>query len=170
MQYVDYDRHLLSNFMTHDGPASDMVKGFGEAIETAYNLKGELVGPRNPDGPTTVGAHYSNTDAEGNYVAGAPIENGADWLMQSLCSAHLEEKHQWGAGIGLEDDTFITNEEWMSYETDVEAFVGLSAHAIDLATKTDYAVGCMTNGGFEKIVEVNSLHKDYVIFSPSGEY
>jgi len=105
--------------MVHEGPASDMVKGFGEAIETAYNLKGELVGPRNPDGATTVGAQYSNTDAEGNYVATAPISNGADWFMQSLCSTHLELKHQWGEGIGLEDDTFITNEEWMSYMDDV---------------------------------------------------
>ena len=156
--------------MTHDGPASDMVKGFGEAIEHSYNLKGELVGPRNPDGPTTVGSHYSNTDAAGNYVAAAPISNGADWFMQSLCSAHLEEKHQWGEGIGLEDDVFITNEEWMSYLPDVEAFVGLSAHAIDLSTKTDYALGCFTNGGFEKIVEMNSLHSDYVMFSPSGKY
>ena len=146
-----------------------MVKGFGEVIETAYNLKGELIGPRNPDGPTTYGAHYSNTDDEGNYVAAAEIRNGADWFIQSLCSAHLEEKHQWGEGIGLEDDTFITNEEWMSYASDAESFVGLSAHAIDLATKTDYALGCFTNGGFEKIVELNSLHEDYVIFSPSGK-
>lgn len=90
--------------------------------------------------------------------------------MQSLCSAHLEEKHQWGEGIGLEDDIFITNEEWNTYETDVESLVGLSSHAIDLATKTDYAIGAMTNGGFEKIVEINPLHEDYVIFSVSGKY
>lgn len=154
--------------MNHEGPASEMVTGMGEAIEHAYNLKGELVGPRNPDGPTTVGAHFSNTDADGNYVAAAPISNGADWFMQSLCSAHLEEKHQWGAGIGFEDDIFLTNEEWMTYEADVEAFVGLSAHAIDLSTKTDYALGSVTNGGFEKIVEVNPLHKDYVIIAISG--
>ena len=70
LQYVDYDRKRLSKFMNHDGPASAMVKGMGEAIEIAYNLKGELVGPRNPDGPTTSGAHFSNTDAAGNYVVG----------------------------------------------------------------------------------------------------
>jgi len=92
----------------------------------------------------------------------------ADWLMQSLCSAHLEVKHQWGEGIGLEDDTFITNEEWNSYAAGVD-FVGLSSHAIDLATGSDWAIGAMTNGGFEKVVEINSLHKDYVVLSPSGK-
>ena len=110
VQYVDYHRNRLSKFMNHDGAAFNMVKGFREVIHTAYNLKGELVGPRNPDGPTTVGAHFSNTDAAGNWVASARITNGADWFLQSLCSAHLKEKHQWGEGIGLEDNTFITNE------------------------------------------------------------
>ena len=81
-----------------------------------------------------------------------PMET--DWFYQSLCSAHLEEKHQWGAGIGVEDDLFITNEEWANFELDKE-FVGLSAHVLDLATKTLYATGSLTNGGFEKNVEVN---------------
>jgi len=39
-----------------------------------------------------------------------------------------------------------------------------------LATGTEYAVGALTLGGFEKTVEVNPLHTDYVIFSPSGVY
>ena len=30
------------------------------------------------------------------------ISAQADWVMMSLCSAHLEEKHQWGAGVGVE--------------------------------------------------------------------
>ena len=113
VQYTDFDREGLAEFMTHAGPASDIIKGFGQVSKTYYNLKGELVGKRDPDGPTVYGAHYSNTDAAGNWaVAGVPSE--ADWLMQSLCSSHLEEAHQWGPGIGLEDDTYITNEEWMT--------------------------------------------------------
>lgn len=159
---------MLSKFMDHDGSASAMVKGAGELIEHAYNLKGEPIGPRNPNGPTTVGAHYSNTDADGNYVVALPISNGADWLMQSLCSSHLELKHQWAPGVGVEDNMFLTNEEWNSYVSGVEDLVGISAHAIDIATKTAYAIGSFTNGGFEKIVEINSLHKDYVVYSLSG--
>jgi len=128
-KYVDYDRLRLADFMNNDKSAEDMVKGMGEVITSSYNLKGEPVGPRNLTGATTYGAHFSNTDADGNYVAAAQTTE-ADWFMQSLCSAHLDEKYQWGEGIGLADDMFITNEEWMSYEADVQAFVGLSAHAI----------------------------------------
>lgn len=78
----------------------------------------------------------------------------SDWFFQSLCSAHLEEKHQWGEGMGVEDDLFITNEEWSNFELDKE-FVGLSAHILDLDTKSLYATGSLTNGGFEKIAEIN---------------
>jgi len=129
VQYVDYDRDALGEFMEHGGPASDMVVGMGNLIKHFYNLKGELVGPRNPNGPTTYGAHYSNTDTDGNYVVDG-LPSRADWLLQSLCSAHMEVKEGWGPGIGFADDIFLTNEEWMTYEDDVEAFVGLSVHAI----------------------------------------
>lgn len=124
VQYVDYDRDLMGDFMNHDGPASDMVVGVGNMIEKAYNLKGEPIGPRVAGGQTTVGAHYGNCDAAGNYVVSdEPLET--DWFFQSFCSAHLEEKHQWGEGIGLEDDIFMTLEEWITYKPGAE-FVGLS--------------------------------------------
>jgi hypothetical protein len=124
IQYVDYDRAALSVFMESDEPASSMVVGAGEMIEKAVNLKGEPVGPRNGKNETTYGAHYGNTDANGTYtVLKEPAE--ADWNLQSLCSAHLEQKHQWGEGIGLEDDLFMTNEEWNNYVPD-KPFVGIS--------------------------------------------
>eukprot|EP00934_Nitzschia_sp_Nitz4_P001248 Nitzschia sp. Nitz4//scaffold17_size182527//93321//96006//NITZ4_001857-RA/size182527-snap-gene-0.297-mRNA-1//-1//CDS//3329539349//1248//frame0 len=163
---IDFDRAGLADFLTHDGPASEILMGFGEASTTYYNLAGDLVGARNADGATTTGAHYSNTDASGNYVVAAtPSE--ADWLMQSLCSAHLEEAHQWGSGMGFEDDIYITNEEWMTYADDSE-FVGISMHAMDLANGVDYAVGAVTNSGFEKIIELNPQSTDYVVLAVSG--
>jgi hypothetical protein len=167
VQYADVDREGLAKFMEHDKPASGFVKGFGEVIKHSYNLKNEPVGPRSPDGPTTVGAHYSNTDAEGNYVVvRKPSE--ADWVMQSLCSAHLELYHNWGDGIGLEDTMFLTNEEWMIYAEDT-MFVGISAHAIDLENSVDYAVGAFTQSGFEKAVDINPTHKDFVFIAISGK-
>lgn len=115
VQYTDFDRDGLADFMNNDYPASEIIKGFGQVAHTYYNLAGELVGQRDSDGPTVHGAHFSNTDAAGNYaVIAEPSE--ADWIMQSLCSSHLEEKHQWGKGIGLEDDMYITNEEWITCE------------------------------------------------------
>eukprot|EP00977_Amphora_coffeiformis_P030186 scaffold45304_cov191-Amphora_coffeaeformis.AAC.1 len=166
IHYVDYDREALSGFMHGDYPASDFVTGFGEMIEYAYNLKGEPIGPRNGSEPTLVGAHFGNTDAEGNYVSdGVPSE--ADWNMMSLCSAHLIQKYQWGDGIGTEDDMFMTNEEWNYWKADT-LFVGLGAQVLDLQHKTLYAVGAMSQGGFEKIPEINSQHPDYVMFALSG--
>lgn len=41
-------------------------------------------------------------------------------------------------------------------------------HAIDLAGKINYAVGAVTNSGFEKIAELNPQHTDYVILGVSG--
>ena len=112
------------------------------------------------------GVHYGNADADGKYVAFAEPKS-ADWFIQSLCSAHLETKHQWGEGIGVEDNMFITNEEWMNYAIE-ENFVGIGVHVLDMATKTLYAVGSFTQGGFEKNAEINSQHPDYVVFVVSG--
>lgn len=166
VQYIDYDRELMGKFMDHEGPASDMVVGVGQMIEEAYNLKGEPIGPRASSGPTATGAHYGNCDADGNYVVSeTPTET--DWFYQSFCSAHLEQKHQWGEGIGLEDDIFMTLEEWIDYKPGSN-FVGLSGQALDIKNKAIHAVGAFTQGGFEKIVEINSQHPDYVMFSVSG--
>lgn len=41
-------------------------------------------------------------------------------------------------------------------------------HAMDLANQVDYAVGSVTVSGFEKIVEINPQHTDYVILAVSG--
>ncbi|EJK67681.1 hypothetical protein THAOC_11255 [Thalassiosira oceanica] len=166
VQYTDFDRLGLSNFMHHDGPASDIVKGFGQVATTYYNLAGDRVGPRNGEDATPSGAHYSNTDADGNWAL-VKFPKKADWNMQSLCSSHLEEKHQWGPGIGLEDDMYITNEEWITYAPG-SSFVGISMHAMDLANAVDYAVGSVTVSGWEKIVELNPAHTDYVVLSLSG--
>jgi hypothetical protein len=63
------------------------------------------------------------TTAEGNYVViDPPME--ADWFYQSFCSAHLEQKYQWGDGIGLVDDIYFTNEEWIDY-VEGSKFVGI---------------------------------------------
>ena len=119
--YVDYDRTLLADFMTHGDSAYSMVKGSGNLIQSAYNLKGNLVGTRNTDADcvSNDGAHFSNTDPSGcalweDIMADPAPQHGVDWLMQSLCSAHLEEAEQWGSGIGVQDDLFITNEEWIT--------------------------------------------------------
>lgn len=47
-------------------------------------------------------------------------------------------------------------------------YVGISMHTMDLANGVDYAVGSVTVSGFEKIVELNPQHTDYVVLALSG--
>jgi hypothetical protein len=127
VQYIDFARDGMAEYMDSSNPSSSFVMDFGIMIEHAYNVKGEPIGPRNEDDDeyslTTYGAHYGNTDADGKYtVKNLPRE--ADWFFQSFCSAHLEEHHQWGKGLGFEDDIFMTNEEWNVYFPG-EMFVGI---------------------------------------------
>jgi hypothetical protein len=109
----------------------------------------------------------SNTNAAGEWAVVSLPRIEYDWFYQSLCSAHLEEAHQWGAGIGFEDDLFVTNEEWHSYQ-DEKTFVGNTYHALDLKTSTMYAMGATSFGGFEKSAEINPQHKNYVMLAMSG--
>ena len=128
IQYVDFVREDLANFMSSNEPASSMVKGMGEMIEYVVNLEGNFVGPRRGSSKTP-DPHYSNTDDEGKYVyKDLPAE--ADWAFQRFCSAHLEQKHQWGDGIGFEDNIFLTNEEYTDNVDEDEDFVGLSVRCI----------------------------------------
>jgi hypothetical protein len=178
VQYVDYDRAAMAGFMANEDSAESMVTGVGEMIHAAYNLKGEKIGGReqNSSLPTAFGAHFGSTSTAGMWVTGSDKTKGiglhlpteADWTMSSLCSAHLEEKHQWGPGEGVEDRLFLTVEEWTTLADDPKDYVGLSAHTVDVATKTMYATGVFSMGGFEKIIEIKSGHKDYVAYAVSG--
>lgn len=168
INYVDYDREMFSKFMTYSGPASDMVVGMGQHIKRAYNLRNELLSHRVRDGATPVGAHLSNTNAEGEWAVARLPRIEYDWFYQSLCSAHMEEAHQWGPGIGFEDDVYLTNEEWHSYNDEM-TFVGNTYHALDVTTDTMYAIGAMSMGGFEKSAEINAQHPEYVMIAMSGK-
>jgi len=172
VMYVDYDRASLADFMTNGDSAASMVKDAGEAVSKAYNLKGNLIEKRcTEDNCCTANPHYSDTDPNGcgawADIHGRDPPKRADWVMMSLCSAHLEERHQWGGNKGVEDSLFITNEEWSKFK-DGSDYTGIPAHVIDLSTFEMYATGVFTLGGFEKIVEMNCGHPDFVCFAPSG--
>ncbi|OUS46762.1 hypothetical protein BE221DRAFT_58689, partial [Ostreococcus tauri] len=76
-----------------------------------------------------------------------------------------------GVTYGVENDMWVTVEEWTDLDaakTATHGFAGLTAHVIDIASKKLYATGAFGQGGFEKIVEFNCGHEDFVCFSPSG--
>jgi len=85
-------------------------------------------------------ARPNSITAEGNYVVlNPPME--ADWFYQSFCSAHLEQKHQFGEGIGMEDDIFFTNEEWNDY-VDGSKFVGIGVSDFSSVGHLLFIHGC----------------------------
>lgn len=187
---VDYDNtdpSKLSFDFADDADASNglinaapTVKGAGTVFDEVYNLKGEKVVPRNGNEQVASGAHMGDTSKDGHYVTAdrgntAATEENA-WTFHSFCSAHLEQARQWpaataGTSYGVEDDMWVTNEEWTDLDAEAvleHGFSGLGAHIIDLASKKMYATGAFGLGGFEKIVEFNCGHEDFVCFSPSG--
>ena len=52
VQYNDFDCEGLAEFLMHDGPVSDIIKGFGQVSKTYYKIAGELVGKRDLSSPT----------------------------------------------------------------------------------------------------------------------
>ena len=50
VMYVDYDRAMLADFMSNTNAAAPMVKDAGNAIQSAINLAGNVIGPRNRTG------------------------------------------------------------------------------------------------------------------------
>lgn len=175
--YVDYDIAQMKEFMTHSGPAAPMIRGAGSLIETVVNLKGDQVQARNTANANTAHSkpHYSQTSASGVHVqtdaTKAESLASGTWNFMSFCSSHLEEKHQWGANIGFEDDIYLVPEEWTAVDDSrvtTYGYVGLPVHAIDVQTKTSYAVGAFGQGGYEKVVEVNCGNSRFACVSLSG--
>jgi len=176
--YVDYDIAMMKEFMSHSNSAAPMVRGAGSLIETVYNLAGNKVGARNAAANidvANVNPHYSQTSASGIIVTSDATDVNSQgqnaWTFMSFCSAHLEEKHQWGTGIGFESDIYLVPEEWTELDaarSEAHGFAGLPLNVIDVATKTLYAAGALGLGGYEKAVEVNCGNANYVCVSPSG--
>lgn len=70
LHFVDYDRKMMSEFLTNDLPASDMVKDSGMVFDTIYNYWGEEVVPggkwgsqiRGPNGTKVTNKVWSRYD------------------------------------------------------------------------------------------------------------
>ena len=180
--YTTSSPELISNGFAdslNDNPgmvsAAPSVLGAGSVFDEVYNLKGVKVVARNGSYSVPSGAHYGDTSAAGDYVSLDATKAAAvsmnSWTLHSLCSSHLEEAHQWGNGLGVVDDMWVTNEEWTDLNSTLVAkygYSGLSAHVVELATRKMYAVGVFGLGGFEKVVEFNCGHADFTCFSISG--
>jgi hypothetical protein len=173
---IDYDRNKFANFMNGKGPASSMVKGSGKLFNKVYNIFGEEVTSPSYD-PTNLSGKWGNqTRPDGTLI---PFLDKfrlskADYFFQSFCGAWYEQANKYGKGIGFADDVWLTAEEWdigrmfPAGGADSAATMGLASIVVDIKNETAYTVPALGQTGYEKIMPINSGHKDYVVIVTSG--
>ena len=173
---IDYDRNKFANFMNGKGSASSMVKGSGKLFNKVYNVFGEEVTSPSYD-PTNLSGKWGNqTRPDGTLI---PFLDKfrlseADYFFQSFCGAWYEQANKYGNSIGFADDIWLTAEEWdigrmfPAGGADSAATMGLASIVVDIKNETAYTVPALGQTGYEKIMPINSGHKDYVVIVTSG--
>ena len=173
---IDYDRAAFADFMNGTAPASDMVKGSGKLFNRVFNAFGEEVLAPNYD-PTDLAAKWGNrTRPDGTLVQYKEDFrlSEADYFFQSFCGSWYEQANKYGDGIGFADDVWLTAEEWEigrmfpAGKGDTAASMGLASVVVDIANETAYTVPALGQTGYEKLMPINSGHKDYVVVVASG--
>ena len=189
---IDYDRAAFADFLNNDSAASEMVQGSGQLFSTVYNVFGEEVTGKNFDA-SDLGAKWGNqTLADGTVVDFNEDQqlSFADWFFHSFCGAYYEEADKYGEDIGFEDNVWLMAEEWNIGELYEEAALaagmteeearlspgadfftetmGLASMVVDVENETAYTVPALGQGGYEKILPINSGHEDYVVLVTAG--
>ncbi|NVK29987.1 MAG: calcium-binding protein [Gammaproteobacteria bacterium] len=173
---IDYDREGFASFMQNDQPAASMVKGSGKLFNRVFNVFGKEVTAPNFD-PADLAAKWGNqTRADGTlmqFKSDFKLSE-ADYFFQSFCGAWYEQANKYGDGIGFADDVWLTAEEWeignmfAAGSADTAATMGLASVVVDIANQTAYTAPALGQTGYEKIMPLNSGHKDYVLIVTSG--
>jgi hypothetical protein len=173
---IDYDRAAFAEFMGNDAAAATMVKGSGKLFDIVYNAFGEVVAKPSYDPSDLAGKWGNQTRPDGTLIQFSPDFrlSTADYFFQSFCGAWYEQANKYGAGIGFADDIWLAAEEWAigrmfpAGGADADATMGLAALAVDIANGTAYTVPALGQTGYEKMMPINSGHKDYVVIVTSG--
>ena len=173
---IDYDRSAFADFMNNDAPASDMVKASGKLFNRVFNVFGEEVTAPNHN-PADLNAKWGNqTRPDGTMIQFNEDYrlSAADYFFQSFCGSWYEQANKYGDGIGFADDVWLTAEEWeigrmfAADKYDSRATMGLASVVVDIANETAYTVPALGQTGYEKLMPINSGHKDYVVVVASG--
>lgn len=173
---IDFDRAAFAQFMSNDASAAAMVKGSGKLFDTVYNAFGEVVAKPSFDPSDLAGKWGNQTRPDGTLI---PFSSdfrlsAADYFFQSFCGAWYEQANKYGEGMGFADDIWLAAEEWAigrmfpAGAADANATMGLAAVAVDIANSTAYTVPALGQTGYEKMMPINSGHKDYVVIVTSG--
>ena len=173
---IDFDRAAFADFMKTDAAAATMVKGSGKLFHTVYNAFGEKVTAPSYD-PTDLAGKWGNqTRPDGTLIPFAEKSrlSEADYFFQSFCGAWYEEANKYGQGMGFADDVWLAAEEWEigrmfpAGSADSAATMGLASVVVDIANGVAYTAPALGQTGYEKMMPINSGHKDYVVVVTSG--
>lgn len=173
---IDFDRALFADFMNNDKAAASMVEGSGKLFDTVYNGFGELVTSPSFDPNNLSGKWGNQTRPDGTLVQFNPDFrlSEADYFFQSFCGAWYEQANKYGNGIGFADDVWLAAEEWdigrmfPAGSADSAATLGLASVVVDIASGVAYTAPALGQTGYEKMMPINSGHKDYVVVVTSG--
>ena len=173
---IDYDRSKFANFMNNSDPAQNMVKGSGKLFNKIYNGFGKLVSAPSFDPSYLSGKWGNQTRPDGTLVQFKPDFklSEADYFFQSFCGAWYEQANKYGEGMGFADDVWLTAEEWEigrmfpAGSSDSAATLGLASVVVDIASEVAYTVPALGQTGYEKLMPINSNHKDYVVIVAAG--
>lgn len=173
---IDYDRAKFAEFMKSDMPASDMVKGSSKLFDTVYNVFGEKVEKPAFDPSDLAGKWGNQTRSDGTLIQFKQSHrlSEADYFFQSFCGAWYEPANKYGKGIGFADDIWLTAEEWEigtmfpAGAADTSATMGLASVVVDIKNRVAYTAPALGQTGYEKMMPINSGHKDYVVVVTSG--
>lgn len=173
---IDYDREAFAEFLNNDKAASTMVKTSGKLFNKIYNGFGYLVTPPSSDPANLSGKWGNQTSPDGTIIPFKPkyALSEADFFFQSFCGAWYEPANKYGEGMGFSDDVWLAAEEWEispmfpSGGEDATATLGLASIVVDIANKAAYTAPALGQTGYEKLMPINSGHKDYVVIVAAG--
>ena len=168
---IDYDRAAMSEFLSNDLPASSMFKSSDHLFDTVYNVFGDEVVPKNQGGLWGNQSLPNGTIV--NFNSKYLLTEG-EFFFHSFCGAHYEKKEKYGKGIGFADNVWLTAEEWniqrMFEDTGVNTHdtMGLASVVVDVDNSVAYTAPALGQTGYEKLLPLNPMHKDYVVMVLAG--
>ena len=182
---IDYDRAKFASFLNNEKPASEMFKGSGHLFDKVYNVFGKEVTKKTTDKADLAGKWGNQTNPDGTIVEFLPARQltEGDFFFHSFCGAWYEPANKYGADIGFTDDIWLMGEEWnigssMFADPDgsgplkgsdvANSTMGLASMVVDIKNEVAYTAPALGQAGYEKLMPMNSGHKDYVVIVAAG--
>ena len=182
---IDYDRAKFASFLDNEAPASTMLKASGHLFDRVYNVFGKEVTKKTTDKADLGGKWGNQTNPDGAIVEFLPAKQltQGDFFFHSFCGAWYEPANKNGAGIGFSDDIWLMGEEWnignsMFADPDgsgplrgsdvANSTMGLASMVVDIKNEVAYTAPALGQAGYEKLMPINSGHKDFVVIVASG--